>query len=139
MVCAELGIRMDMSDHYDCRKSSKECLTVGWCALTEEQAADTFPPLLQERCLQSGEGWLFWPLGATFFLGWLVLTKLLQHLVNKEKLLMLEPFNLSYHGHILHGLALKNYNAVRGSFVFLIMSTFLRWLILFFIPSSPPP
>ena len=90
------------------RWNEGDILTVGWCALTEEQAADTFPPLLQERCLQSGEGWLFWPLGATFLVGWLVLTKLLQHLVNKEKLLMLEPFNLSYHGHILHGLALKN-------------------------------
>ena len=65
----------------------------------------------------------------------LLLTKLLQHLVDKEKLLMLEPFNLSYHGHILHGLELTNYNAVSSRF----MSTFLRWLILFFIPSSPPP
>ena len=119
MVCAELGIRMDMSDHYDCRKSSKECLTVGWCALTEEQAADTFLPPLQERCLQSGEGWLFghWDWVQLFFLCWLVLTKLLQHLVNKEKLLMLEPFNLSYHGHILHGLALNNYNAVSSRFI----------------------
>ena len=90
-----------------------------------------FPASVARALPAEWRGVAFW----TFFLCWLVLTKLLQHLVNKEKLLMLEPFNLSYHGHILHGLALKNYNTVSSRF----MSTFLRWLILFFIPSSPPP
>ena len=100
-----------------------------------------FPASVARALPAEWRGVAFWPLGATFLVGWLVLTKLLQHLVNKEKLLMLEPFNLSYHGHILHGLALKNYNAVSSRLIrfFLIMSTFLRWLILFFIPSSPPP
>ena len=81
------------------KRNEGDILTVGWCALRGGQEDDTFPPLLQVRCLHIGEVVLSLKL---------LLTKLLQHLVNKEQLLMLEPFNLSYHGHILHGLALKN-------------------------------
>ena len=65
-----------------------DILTVGWCALRGGQEDDTFPPLLQVRCLHIGE---------VLLADKLLLTELLQHLVNKEQLLMLEPFNLSYH------------------------------------------
>ena len=63
-------------------------ITVGWCALRGGREDDTFPPLLQVRCLHIGEVVLSLKL---------LLTKLLQYLVNKEQLLMLEPLNLSYH------------------------------------------
>ena len=49
---------------------------------------------------------------------------------------MLEPFNLSHHWHVLHGLISRQ---MSGPQISLAFPTFLRWLIRAFIPSSPPP
>ena len=82
----------------DVKWNEDNVLTVGWCVPREGQEDDTFPPQLQVRCLHIF--FVFWRclhIGEVLLADKLLLTELLQHLVNKEQLLVLEPFNLSYH------------------------------------------